>query len=262
MLDLYIAAWRDTTTRLDALLRALDDDAWSRRTALPGWDVHDVVAHLAHLEAVLAGTDRSTPTGPGGATVVSDYTQSGVDARSDVAAPELVDELSAAVAARTAELTPAPTDPAGRPPRTPGDVAWDWQTLLRNRVVDTWVHELDLRDALERPGGEDAPGAHVTVHSLAAAMPFVLGRKVRPAPGTSARWILTGPVHHAVTIGLGDDGRARPVEVADPDVTLTLSSTDFVRLAAGRRGPDAVEVRVDGDADLGTRVLGAMNVLF
>lgn len=262
MLEAYVDAWRDTTERLVALLDDLTPEQWATSTALPGWDVQAVVAHVSHLEAVVAGLDPDDTPSCDGATLVSDYTQLGVDARASLPPAEVVAELRAAVERRAAQLEPAPDDPKGTPDRTPGGVGWDWQTLLRNRVVDTWVHEQDVRDAVGLPGGEDAPGAHVTTHSLAAGMPFVLGRKVRAKPGTSVRWILTGAVPLAVTSEIGEDGRARPAEVVDPTVTLTLTSQDFVRLAAGRLDRHGVDVAVQGDPDLAARVLDAANILF
>ncbi len=262
MLEAYVDAWRDTTGRLLELLDGLTPEQWAAATALPGWDVRTVASHVAHLEAVVAGLDPDAAQNPEGASLVSDYTQRGVDARAALSPADVVAELRAAVETRSAQLDPAPGDPKGTPDRTPGRVPWDWQTLLRNRVVDTWVHEQDVRDAVGLPGGEDAPGAHVTTHSLVAGMPFVLGRKVRARPGTSVRWILTDAVPLAVTSEIGDDGRARPAEVVEPTATLTLSSQDFVRLAAGRRDRHELDVAVLGDRDLAARVLDAANILF
>ena len=42
------------------LLAGLDDAAWSR-PALPGWDVHDVLAHLIGTERTLAGEQHPDP---------------------------------------------------------------------------------------------------------------------------------------------------------------------------------------------------------
>ena len=42
------------------LLAGLDDAAWSR-PALPGWDVHDVLAHLIGTERTLAGDQHPDP---------------------------------------------------------------------------------------------------------------------------------------------------------------------------------------------------------
>ncbi|HSP64992.1 MAG TPA: maleylpyruvate isomerase N-terminal domain-containing protein, partial [Candidatus Deferrimicrobium sp.] len=44
--------------RIEALCTGLDDDGWHRPTALPAWDVKDVVAHLGSLDAMFLGRDE------------------------------------------------------------------------------------------------------------------------------------------------------------------------------------------------------------
>ncbi len=44
--------------RIDAMCAPLDESGWRKPTALPGWDVKDVVAHLASLEAMFLGRDE------------------------------------------------------------------------------------------------------------------------------------------------------------------------------------------------------------
>lgn len=264
MIDTFIAAWRTSIDDLVALLEQLEPEEWDRPSVLPGWRVRDVAAHVAHLESVLAGHDRGpeldTEAGAE-AFVASDYTQLGVAARADHEPSQIIDEIRRAAGARMEQLREAP--PAdGRPPVTPGGVDWTWEVLLRNRVVDVWTHEQDIRLSVDRPGSEATPGAHITVIGLSMAMPFVLGRKVGAPSGVSARWVLTGPVETTVTALVGDDGRARPAEVENPDVTLTMSSPVFAQLATGRRGPGEVLVDVEGGAELAAQLLEAMNILF
>lgn len=257
-LEPYLQAWRGTADDLLALLPSLADDEWSTPTDLPGWTVHDVAAHLAHLEAVLAGHDPGpTVTRAGGTSPSSDYTQAGVDARADWTPEELVDELRQSVDARTERLRDLP-DPAGKPETTPGDVGWTWEVLLRNRAIDVWCHEQDIRRAVDRPGSLGTGGAQVTMRSFAAGMPFVLGKRVAPPPGTSVVWRVTGEVPLEVGAIVGDDGRAAAEVADDPDTTLTLTTEAFTVLAAGRRTPDQVDAGVDGDETLGHAVLEAM----
>lgn len=257
-LEPYILAWRETADALLDLLPSLTDDDWATSTDLPGWRVRDVAAHLAHLESVLAGFDPGPPPAPaGGTSPSSDYTQSGVDARADRSPEELVDELRRSVEARTERLRDLP-DPAAKPDITPGGVDWTWEVLLRNRAIDIWSHEQDIRRAVGRPGNLGSGGAQVTTRSFAAGMPFVLGKRVAPPPGTAVVWHITGEVPLEVGAIVGDDGRAA-AQVADkPDATLTLTNESFTVLAAGRRTPDQVDVSIDGDEALGRAVLAGM----
>ncbi len=47
--------------RIEAMCAELDEAGWHQATALPGWDVQDVVAHLGSLEAMFLGRVRARP---------------------------------------------------------------------------------------------------------------------------------------------------------------------------------------------------------
>ena len=51
VLDGLFASWRD----IDTLLHTLDPAQWTMETSLPGWTVHDVVAHIVGTESMLHG---------------------------------------------------------------------------------------------------------------------------------------------------------------------------------------------------------------
>jgi uncharacterized protein (TIGR03083 family) len=257
-LEPLVQAWRGTAGDLLDLLPSLSDDDWSQPTDLPGWTVHDVAAHLAHLEAVLAGHDaQPVVRGVGGQAPAVEYTQAGVDARADRNPEDLIQEFRSAVEARTERLRDLP-DPSGKADTTPGGVDWTWEVLLRNRAIDAWSHEQDIRRAVGRPGSLDSGGAQVTTYAFAAGMPFVLGKRVAPPAGTSVVWRITGAVPIETGAVVGEDGRATSEVADDPDSTLTLSSEAFTVLAAGRRTPDQVDVDIDGDEELARTVLRAM----
>ncbi len=93
-------------------------------------------------------------------SLMSYYTEQGVLARRERDLDSVADEIEQAVATRHAALqAEPPTDPKAAPPKTPGDIPWDFQTLLNNRPVDVWMHEQDIRRAIGRPGGYDGPAA-------------------------------------------------------------------------------------------------------
>ena len=161
--------------------------------------------------------------------------------------------------ARRAESLAVLPDPQAAAVNTPAGVEWTWEVALRNRVIDLWSHEQDIRRATGLPGGLDALGAHVTSATFAAALPYVLGRKAGAPAGSVVRWVVTGPVPLDTTIGVGDDGRARPTD-AVPDATVRMDTEAFTVLGAGRRTPDAVDVEIEGDRELAERVLRAMAV--
>lgn len=254
-----VETWHAAVADFVALAREIPTDQWDLPTDLDGWSVKDNVAHTAHLESVLAGAPEETiPVDP--APHIKDltgfYTEQGVLARRERDMAALCDEIEQAAATRYAELLAAPpTDGAAPPPRTPGGVGWNTDTLLNNRPLDVWMHEQDIRRATGRPGGYDRPTATHVLNRLANALPMVLGKRVAPPVGTSVR-IDVPEAGLSWSAAIGDDGRAAAREpLADPTVRVTLSAQDFVVLAGGRRGLDATSPTYDGDAELGRTLL-------
>ncbi len=250
-LQLYVDAWHQSAQSV----LALDPEDWDVPTDLPGWTAKDVVAHLVHLERVIV-EGESAPLG--GAVVPGDYTNAGVAALREVPIDQLRADLADLVGRRLDALRELP-DPQAPATNTPAGVEWTWETALRNRAIDLWTHEQDIRRAVGLPGGLDSLGAHVVTATFSAALPFILGRKAKATAGSVVSWKVTGPVPVDATIGVSDDGRARPTD-ASPTTTLTMDTETFTILAAGRRGPSDVTVTIEGDPELAARVLGAMAV--
>jgi uncharacterized protein (TIGR03083 family) len=245
-----------------ALARELDDDDWARPTDCDEWTVKDIVAHLAHLETELCNTEQNSSERGGGTDLVSAYTGAGVESRRDRTPAELVAEFAAAVELRASRLADLPADPSALAPVTPGGVAWSWDELLRNRSIDVWVHEQDIRRATGRPGGLDSTGAQVAVMTFSFALPYVVGKRVKPPAMSTVQWIVTGETPLELAVRVGEDGRASAIEGLDePSVTLTMSTETFTVLTAGRRDPHEVDVTIVGDHDLGRATLSAMSIM-
>jgi uncharacterized protein (TIGR03083 family) len=263
LLEVYVKAWRESAAAINALLPTLDEGEWSMPTDCPDWTVKDIAAHLAHLENELA-TGEVAYSDPSMTEMASAYTRAGVEARRDNSAEELLFEFAEAVALREQELQSLPDDPDQPAPLTPGGINWSWDTLLRNRAIDVWVHEQDIRRAVGKPGGLDSSGARVTANTFRMAMPFVVGRKVRPAPGTTVAWHVTGEIPFDLVVAVGADGRAKPVKAIDgvPQAALTMSTESFTILGAGRRTVAQLDVDISGDHELASSVLASMPVTF
>ena len=264
LLATYVATWQRACHDLVALTRDLSQEEGDLPTDLAGWSVKDNIAHTAHLEAVLAGTPEETievPPAPHVTGPMNHYCEQGVLARRDRSLAELADEIEAAAATRSAALAAdPPTDPGAPAPKSPGDAGWDNATLLRNRPFDVWIHEQDVRRATGRPGGWDSPAAAHTLTVLAASLPFVVGKRVAPPAGTTLR-LLVPEADLEAGVRVGDDRRATLVGSDVPaDVTVTLRAEDFLVLAAGRRGPERTEPVVEGDQELGRRLLASLAI--
>jgi len=255
--DVWWAAVEDLLT----LIADVPDDAWTTPTDLAGWDAHAVLAHLAHLEAVAVDTPH-TPVDIGDAPHVRNdmgrFTEEGVVARRERSPAELVDELRTATATRRAALVATPpTEPTAPAPTVYGAIGWDTETFLGNRPLDVWMHEQDLRRAFGRPGGlQGVPAAYCT-QKLLRSLPYVVGKRVAPPAGTTV--VLSVGELPPVGVEIGDDGRARPLDVdglpGDPTTRLATDLETFTLAAGGRRPVDVSRWQVSGDADLASRVL-------
>jgi uncharacterized protein (TIGR03083 family) len=241
------------------LAGGLSETDWRAATDCPGWTVHDVVAHLAAIEHELA-TGQRPVVEISGTTAVSEYTEAGVAERRTMPPADLVEQLRAGVQTRRDLLEASPPDDlSARADRAPGNIGWDWRTLLRNRAIDMWVHEQDIRRALGRPGGMNGPGARLTASTFLAALPFVIARRAAAPAGAVVTLVLDGThFDFAVT----DDGHCAAVESASglATVTLRMDTEALTILGAGRRDPAIVGVHIDGDRELGARVLAGMAV--
>ncbi|KRF12346.1 hypothetical protein ASG90_15310 [Nocardioides sp. Soil797] len=254
----WIETWWQAIDDFTQLLEELAEDDWSRPTDLPGWSVHDVAAHTAHLESILAGHPEETieigePEHVTG--LMGLYTEQGVVARRDRTPDELINEIrQSTTTRRTMLLDDPPTDGKAKPSLVFGGVPWDWNTLLRNRPLDVWMHEQDVRRATDRPGSLDTSAARHTGDYLLDALPIIVGKRVAPAKETTVVLAVDGHEERAVVVG--DDGRAAPVDVPwNPTVRIGMSREAFIVMAGGRREPQGVEFH--GDATLGQQVVDA-----
>jgi len=259
-----VETWRSAIDAFVALAREIPADQWDLPTDLDGWSVKDNVAHTAHLEAVLAGAPEETVAvdpAPHIKDLTGFYTEQGVLARRDQDMATLADEIERAAATRYAELqADPPQDGTAMPPRTPGSVPWNYDTLLNNRPLDVWMHEQDIRRAIGVPGGYDGPTAAHSLRRLAGGLPMVLGKRVAPPVGTGVRIDLSD-AGTSWSVAIGEDGRAARIErLQDPTTLITLTAEEFVVLAGGRRAVDATSPTYAGDVELGRALLENLSV--
>ncbi len=254
-----VALLREEWDALADLLAELDDAAWSA-PALPGWDVHDVVAHLVGTERMLSGT--ATPEVPaedtGGAHVKNEIgraNEAWVVALRARTHAELLDDFRTVTAERLDALDAMTDADFDAPSWTPvGDATYG--RFMEVRVFDSWMHEQDVRAAVGRPGHEDGPVAEQAVDEVVGALGYIVGKRAGAPDGTSVTLHLTGPVERTVHVAV--DGRARVVGSLPGPATagVTLPSTLFLRLAGGRlRADDELgAVELSGDLTLARQV--------
>ena len=257
----YVDLWWQAVNDFTGLLEELPEEAWSTPTDLAGWDVRACAAHTAHLESVLAGNPEETADvgePPHVTGFMGLYTEIGVVNRRESSPDAIINEIREVTTQRhTALLADPPTDGDAKAEPIFGGVPWTWRTLLRNRPLDVWMHEQDVRRAVGRPGNLDSAPARHTAEYLAESLGYVLGKKVGAPAGTSLVLDMEGSAPRAFEID--DNGRGRPVDPsAEPTVTLRMDRESFIRLAGGRCAAEPGKVTVEGDQGLGERVLTSL----
>jgi hypothetical protein len=128
--------------------------------------------------------------------------------------------------------------------------------FMQIRLFDTWMHEQDIRAALDRPGHEGGACAEGAQDEIEAGLGFIIGKRAGAPDGSSVTIELTGPVRRTTHVVVA--GRARVAAQLDGPATTTLrlGSTLFARLTGGRVEPadHLADVVVEGDAELGRQV--------
>lgn len=271
--DELFAAWRSASADFLDLVTPLSQAEWDAPTALPGWSVGDIVAHVGWIEGMLIG-EFDPPHEPDWTAlphVVSDFgkiTEVPVDLRRSWAREAVLIELADRIARRTAELESGPRDasievmgPLGAAPLG---------RVLRMRTLDTWVHEQDIRDALGRPGHLDTLGAQATAAQLLPGLGKVWAKLAGAQPGQVLDVRVTGPgIEGGAVVAVGEDGRARMVgddlldQAGAATVTLAMSWPAYLALSCGRGDAHAwrEQVSVSGDPELAARTLDSFRVM-
>lgn len=242
-----VEAFLAQSTALADWLAALTPDDWSAPSALPGWDVRTLVAHVVGLHDRLPDGLRART--PGASTPVAEYVRNYAPAAADIAAREtaavgdaaphqLIARLRDGLAGRAAADGVADRTPVAAPRGTL--TALDW---VLTRTVDLVVHCDDLSRSL--PDRDPAPLHRA---ALAAATRVLAEILAAQAPGRSVE--LRVPPFVAVQAIEGP----RHTRGTPPNVVETDPLT-WLRLATGRFAfTDAVAagaVRASGNrADL------------
>jgi uncharacterized protein (TIGR03083 family) len=249
---------------LSELGAQLAEGEWQQATDLPGWTVKDNLSHLVAVERMLEGmppTDHRAAAHNHVRNDIGAMNENEVDARRGLRGGAVLAEWNDLVVRRLATLRSADDDYFAQPmltPTGPGTLA----DFLSIRVLDCWLHEQDMRRAVGRPGNMSGPAAEHTVDRLIRTIPIVVGKRAATPEGAAVVIDIEGPVRrHLVYEVSGGRAGAIDTPTAPPIASIALGTEAFVVLAAGRRGADAVDARVEGDAELARRILTQFNMM-
>ncbi|MHB8670237.1 MAG: maleylpyruvate isomerase family mycothiol-dependent enzyme [Acidimicrobiales bacterium] len=241
-MDAVVAALAAQQAELSGLLESLADGGWQEPTRCEGWDVGDVVLHLAQTNEMATGSATGRFS-----EVVADLTQ-GVPPASSI------DEGAALMVERERSLPKAELlvrwssgaarlvgvldamDLSTRVRWVAGDLSG--RTLATTRLAETWIHTGDVADAL----GVSLP------HTSRLRPIARLAWRTLPYAFASAGQTMAGPVAFRL---LSPGGEAWDFLPDQPAVTtISGSAIELCSVAARRVRASATSLRAEGpDAD-------------
>jgi uncharacterized protein (TIGR03083 family) len=253
--------------QLTQYLHTLSAEAWHHPSACAGWDVGDVVAHLAFGAAFYASTvargvqgDTAPPAGAPLPGVQEREAFSAANAQRAIAhRARLGDQLLATFTGRTAHfyqllqsLTPQDWDkpcyhPLGLRP------VHEFNTM---RLLELALHTWDIQSALAPPAALFPDSLPVVMERLPGIVSFLrMQPEARRLGPLRCHFMVTGAVPSQYDLLMTTDQvRLEPGGGAAADVTCGCDTETFVLLMSGRLTPQAAVVHgrlvVEGDRRL------------
>jgi uncharacterized protein (TIGR03083 family) len=263
LIDGLEATWNE----IDSVVAALEPERLLAPTPCPGWSVHDVVAHLVGFELLLAGAPLPELEGEVPDHVKNDIgkmNEAFVASRRAQTREELLAEFRSVSSDALARL------------RAMSDEAWEvvgwspegeapYHRFMETRILDSWIHLQDIRDALAMPSDDHGIGEEIVVNRFEAAMAYVVGRRAKAPEGSRVRFSLIGRLARSFDIEVVD-GRARAASTpGEPALEIVTPVALFWRRAAGRISAEnflgASATEVIGDRDLAVAIAIGMAVM-
>ncbi|TDZ80705.1 maleylpyruvate isomerase family mycothiol-dependent enzyme [Mycobacteroides salmoniphilum] len=260
--DPVVAALGAEWTALDELGAALTDDQWAAPSVLPGWSVKDVIAHVVSTERLLSGdpipsTEEAVAGLPHVHNPVGVLNERWLTYYRKLPPVAVLNDLRTVTGARLALLEGLSQEQFNAETVTPVGPE-SYGRFMQIRDFDCWMHELDVRDSLGLPAPADPVAATPALTELINALPFLVGKRAGSPQGSRIRFVLTGIGAQKVDIEIPDRARivAQFSEPWDtPHVTLTADTCEFARHLGGRASANRNGFTLDGDPDLGWKII-------
>lgn len=234
MSEAVLDGLEETWGALRALLADVSDDEWSRPTPCPEWTVRDLAAHLGSVEGFFQGLPQpeAPPTPTDG---IDDWTAAGVETRRSWSTDEVVAEIEEASTKQLEHL------------RSLDDAGWEQEVMgplgpttergrAGIRLVDLYLHLLDLRAGLGRPLDVDAEptACRLTVERGVDLAGWGAVKKAGIEDGR-IRLDLSGPGGGVADLVVSNRrGSLVDPEGDDPSDAVVGTAPAFVLVAAGR----------------------------
>lgn len=264
VVDKMETVWQSITD----LCSTLTEAEWKTPTDCPGWSVQDQVSHLVGSERRFMGYPLPEHTPSDLSHVKNESGERNevvVDWRRSWTGAEVLQEFWDVTAERLGMLRGFSAEDFAAETQTPIGPG-SMRTLIEIRIFDAWIHEQDMRRALNRPGHLDGAVAAHSVDRCCLAMPFVIGHKAQASDGTTVVFEVTGAAGRTLPIGVeGKRAKVLATSPASPTVKLTMDVETFTCLGCGRWEPaktlQAGKVQIAGNRALGETIIQQMNFM-
>ena len=251
---------------LTELCAPLTESQWKTATDCPGWSVQDKISHLVGIENMLLGKPPTTHKSPKYDYIknpIGEHNEHEIDARRSLPGSEVFTEWKATAAERANQLRTADAEYFAKPmmmPTGPGTLG----DFLDIRILDLWIHDQDIRRALNIAGNHGGPCAEHTIDRLIRTVPMVIGKRAGTAEGECVVIRITGHVQRVIATTIVE-GRGK-IDNDVPSTTrcdISMDSDTFLQLATGRATFEelADHITIAGDADHANRVLTQFSMM-
>jgi uncharacterized protein (TIGR03083 family) len=260
--DKLAAAWAS----LSRLGSELTENEWKTPSQLPAWNVQDNLSHLVGFESDMQGLPRPDHTAADKSHVknaVGDSNEDDVDLRRSYTGAQVLKEWNTITADRLNTLRSASLDYFDEQSDTPAGRSSMFE-FLQIRILDSWVHEQDMRRVLGKYGHQSGPVAEHTIDRLIRTLPIVVGKRAGTPPGETVVFHITNHVTRTIAITM-QEARAAVVQDIPSNAlaTISMDSDVFLQLATGRASYAQLssDVVIAGDTELGHKIVSQFNMM-
>ncbi|MHB8190778.1 MAG: maleylpyruvate isomerase family mycothiol-dependent enzyme [Ferrimicrobium sp.] len=252
---------------VETLCQACSEADFDTLTLCPGWTVKDQLSHIIGTESMLEG-EPSPPQAskdiPWVRNRLGAINETWIERLRPISGPNVL-ALFNAITRRRLHALHALTD-ADYDALTPSPIGQiPYRELMEIRVMDCWIHEIDIRIALNRPGHLEGPAPRSALTRLLTTLDYVVGARIKPPDGTVVVVELEGPITLNRTITMAER-RAAHVggSTPNPTVRIAIDTMAYVKLASGRESyqpPHEGIRKIEGDVELAEAILRQCNAM-
>jgi uncharacterized protein (TIGR03084 family) len=241
-MDAVVRALAGQQAELAGVLDGITEAGWRARTRCEGWGVSDVVLHLAQTDemAIASATGRFTEVAAqlsqaiGGSGSIDEGAASWVERERGQTKSEVLNRWSSGAERLLGVFDTM--DMSTRVTWVAGEMAA--RTLATTRLAETWVHTVDVADAL----GTDVPNTE-RLEPIAR-----LAWRTLPYAFATAGRTMAGPVAFRLVSPNGDFWDLVPDD--PPMTTISGPAAELCAVATRRVDPAVTTLRGEGpDAD-------------